>query len=76
MDQVDANVDSFVIRLWHHPADGRLLRAEISHVQTGAVAIGRNVPMTWLIETLAQLRTARLSPHPADSAGSNPSEPD
>jgi hypothetical protein len=44
--------DSFVMRIWHEAITGRLLRAEIDHVQTGAVYLGRDVLSDWILETL------------------------
>jgi len=44
--------DSFVVRLWHESVSGRLLRAEIDHVQSGAVQVGREVEMDWIPEML------------------------
>jgi hypothetical protein len=44
--------DSFVVRIRHEAITGRILRAEIDHVQSGAVQIGREVEMDWILETL------------------------
>ncbi len=44
--------DSFVIRVWRETASGRLLRAEVDHVQSGAVHIGRNTGLAWIQHTL------------------------
>ncbi len=44
--------DSFVVRLWRERASGRLLRAEVEHVQTGAVVVGRRIVPSWILDTL------------------------
>jgi hypothetical protein len=44
--------DSFVIRIWQEAGTGRLLRAEVDHVQSGAVHIGRNTGLDWIQHTL------------------------
>ena len=44
--------DSFVIRVWREKASGRLLRAEVDHIQSGAVHIGRNTGLNWIQHTL------------------------
>ena len=41
--------DSFVVRLWRDAATGRLLRAEVEHVQTGQVSAGRGVAPEWVL---------------------------
>jgi hypothetical protein len=43
--------DSFVVRLWHE-AGRRLLRAEVEHVQSGAVHVGRGPDRDWIAETV------------------------
>jgi len=56
--------DSFMIRLWHGATGERLLRAEIDHIQTGAVYIGRDIPAEWIEETVrASIRQRADSPH-------------
>lgn len=44
--------DSFVIRIWQEAGTGRLLRAEVDHVQSGAVHVGRNTELDWIQHTL------------------------
>jgi hypothetical protein len=44
--------DSFVVRVWRETASGRLLRAEVDHVQSGAVYVARNLGLTWFQDTL------------------------
>jgi hypothetical protein len=44
--------DSFVIRIWQEAGTGRLLRAEVDHVQSGAVHVGRNTALDWIQHTL------------------------
>ena len=64
--------DSFVVRLWHESISGRLLRAEIDHVQSGAVQVGREVEMDWILETLRNAMqrhdNRRTAPAPGDSS--------
>jgi hypothetical protein len=45
------NYDSFVVRLWHE-GGGRLLRAEVEHLQTGAIHVGRGIVPSWILGTL------------------------
>jgi hypothetical protein len=47
-----SDYDSFMIRLWHGATGERLLRAEIDHIQTGAVFVGRDVPPDWIEQTV------------------------
>jgi hypothetical protein len=47
-----SDYDSFMIRLWHGATGERLLRAEIDHIQTGAVYVGRQVPADWIGQTV------------------------
>jgi hypothetical protein len=44
--------DSFMIRIWHGATGERLLRAEIDHIQTGAVYVGRQVLADWIEQTV------------------------
>lgn len=44
--------DSFVIRLWQEEVTGRLLRAEVDHVQSGAVYVARDIGLAWVQDTL------------------------
>ncbi len=48
----DARYDSFVVRIWHDQASDRLLKAELEHVQTGAVTVGRGVRPAWVLRAL------------------------
>ena len=47
--------DSFVIRIWQEAGTGRLLRAEVDHVQSGAVHVGRNTGLDWIRHTLGEV---------------------
>lgn len=47
-----SDYDSFMIRIWHGAGGDRLLRAEVDHIQTGAVYVGREVPEDWIEETV------------------------
>jgi hypothetical protein len=47
-----SDYDSFMIRIWHGAGGDRLLRAEVDHIQTGAVYIGRDVPQDWIEQTV------------------------
>ncbi len=51
--------DSFVIRVWQETINGHLLRAEIDHVQSGAVFVRRDVPPGWILDTLRSALKAR-----------------
>jgi hypothetical protein len=44
--------DSFMIRIWHGAGGDRLLRAEVDHIQTGAVYVGREVSADWIEQTV------------------------
>jgi hypothetical protein len=68
----DHAYDSFVVRLWREVATGRLLRAEVEHVQGGTVAAGRGVAPEWVLDCLrARLGNHRL----ADGAAPEPTGP-
>jgi hypothetical protein len=64
--------DSFVVRIRHEAITGRILRAEIDHVQSGAVQVGREVEMDWILETLRNAMERhddrRIAPAPGDSS--------
>ena len=49
--------DAFVVRLWREAGTDRVLRAEVEHVRTGALARAAGVPTGWV---LAEIR-ARLA---------------
>ncbi len=59
--------DSFVIRLWHEPATGTVLRAEVEHVQDGTVTTGRRVAPEWILD---HLRACLEVPPPENSTTS------
>jgi hypothetical protein len=59
--------DSFVIRVWQEATTGRLLRAEVDHVQSGAVHVGRGTGLAWIQTTLHKVLGA-------ESEGSKPDE--
>ena len=61
--------DSFVVRLWREAAGGRLLRAEVEHLQTGAVHIGRGIVPGWILDILA---ACLLTRPPLDGALDEP----
>ena len=44
--------DSFVVRLWHQAESNELLRAEIEHVQSGAVDSRVGASWEWLRDRL------------------------
>jgi hypothetical protein len=69
-DQPPRNYNSFVVRVWYAMTKGRLLRAEIDHVQTGAIYVGRDVPESWILETV-QLAAALEQESPADGNAGN-----
>ncbi len=52
--------DSFVIRLWHEPATGTVLRAEVEHVQGGTVTARRRVAPQWILDRLRACLEAPL----------------
>ena len=56
------------MRIWHEAVTGRLLRAEIDHVQTGAVYRGHAVLSDWILETLrdAMLQSGNYKSEPGD----------
>lgn len=64
--------DSFVVRLWHEPESGRLLRAEINHVQTGAVFVGRTDVRNWILATLDEAVSGRAHPGRDDAPKDDP----
>ena len=51
-DDFGPHYDSFVIRLWYAKTPDQLLRAEIAHVQTEAVYVGRGVSSEWIGDTV------------------------
>src|SRR5687768_14241747 len=51
--------DSFVVRLWQEAVSGRLLRAEVEHVQSGAVHVGRGVVPAWILDAFRACLRAR-----------------
>ncbi len=51
--------DSFVVRVWHETATGRLLRAEVDHVQSGAVYIARDIGFAWIQDALQKALSAK-----------------
>ncbi len=61
-----SNYDSFMIRLWHGAGGVRLLRAEIDHIQTGAVYIGREAPAGWIEQTVRESIRQRTESPDAD----------
>ena len=60
--------DSFVVRLWRERGSGRLLRAEVEHVQTGAVHIERGIASGWFLEILRGCLDGSPSPAVPDVA--------
>ena len=45
--------DSFVVRMWHHPSGGSVLRVEVEHVQSGSVDVGRGQSWDWIRDRLS-----------------------
>lgn len=68
-DHVDRAYDSFIVRLWREPAGGRWARAEIEHVQTGAVTAEGGVPLEWILGRLQALiaGNALIGSEPVDN---------
>lgn len=60
MREPERAYDSFVVRLWRDPASGRLLRAEVEHVQTGTISAERGVPPEWILDCLRSCLEGRL----------------
>lgn len=58
--------DSFVVRLWHEPATGDLLRAEVEHVQSGKVDARQGATWDWIGEWL-RARAIRRTKEGAES---------
>ena len=50
--QPGRDYDSFVVRLWHQAESNELLRAEIEHVQSGAVDTRLSASWEWLRDRL------------------------
>jgi hypothetical protein len=46
--------DSFVVRVWRHPGAGRLVRADIRHVQSGASDSAIDCDAGWISEALGR----------------------
>ena len=55
--------DAFVVRLWRDAATGRVLRAEVEHASTGALARAVGVSTAWVLSQIS----ARLAAGPATS---------
>jgi hypothetical protein len=64
--------DSFVLRLWRETASGRLLRAEVEHLQTGAVHVGRGIVPGWILDTLRACVGLSSPREGADRGGQHP----
>ena len=55
--------NSFVVRLWHPRGEGRLLRAEIEHVQSGQLERAAEVDLSWVLaRVVAWLFPASIDP--------------
>ena len=65
MREPERAYDSFVVRLWRDPASGRLLRAEVEHVQTGNISAERGVPPEWILDCVRSCLEGRVG----DGAG-------
>ncbi len=50
--KLDPGYDSFVIRLWHEGANGRLLRAEVEHVPTGERTRAVGADPGWVLDRI------------------------
>lgn len=66
--------DSFMIRLWHGATGERLLRAEIDHIQTGAVYVGRDIPAAWIEQTVRASIRQRADGPTLSSGDRDPSQ--
>ena len=47
--------DSFVVRFWREEGNVRLLRVEVEHAQSDAVASARGVEIEWIAVRIAEL---------------------
>ena len=56
--------DAFVVRLWRDAATGRVLRAEVEHAPTGALARAAGVSTAWVLSQIS----ARLAGPPTGGA--------
>jgi hypothetical protein len=69
--------DAFVVRLWREAATGRVLRAEVEHAPTGALARAAGVSTAWVLSQIS----ARLATGPptggatGDGVGLTPDPP-
>ena len=61
--------DAFVVRLWRDAPTGRLLRAEVEHAGTGALARAAEVGAGWV---LRQIRACLAVPPVDEAAASRP----
>ena len=61
--------DSFVIRVWQEATTGRLLRAEVDHVPSGAVHVGRGTGLAWIQTTLHKVLGAEFEADELGQAG-------
>jgi hypothetical protein len=52
--------DAFVVRLWHEPATGRLLRAEVEHVTTGERSRAVGPGADWILDQIRACLDERL----------------
>lgn len=56
--------DSFVVRVWRHPGDNRLVRVDLRHVQSGASQSAIDCDAGWIGTTIGQqLREHGSKPH-------------
>lgn len=54
--------DSFIVRLWRAEGSVRLLRVEVEHAQSDAVASARGVEIDWIGVWIAQILGASQPP--------------
>ena len=66
--------DSFVVRLWHPQGEGRLLRAEIEHVQSGQLERAAEVDLGWILARVVACLTPATSDPRSPSASSSEDE--
>jgi hypothetical protein len=49
--------DSFVVRVWRHPGNARLIRADVRHVQSGASESAIDCDASWIRDVLEERLT-------------------
>ena len=70
--------DAFVVRMWRDAASGRLLRAEVEHAGSGAIARAAGVTAGWVLRQIHARLAERVTEEapgaatPAGGMGSGP----